>query len=137
MPGGTSREQAVLKLKLRSNDPQCLARNNRYNLHLNGVVTNEKFAVEVRNRFQALDDQQDTGTEATIDEKRSHIKEAYYAAGENILGVKKRRHKEWISLQTLDYIKLRTALENKISQTRRVQQEEVLGGLVRNSNIKG
>ena len=114
----------LLKLKLRSNNPQCLARKNRYNLHLlNNVAINGRFTVEVRNRFQALDDQPETGAEATIQEKWSHIKEAYHAASENILGVKRRRHEEWISLQTLDYIKLRRALKNKISQTRSERQK--------------
>ncbi|KAJ7323766.1 hypothetical protein OS493_030894 [Desmophyllum pertusum] len=80
---------------------------------VNDVATNGKFIVEVRNRFQALDDQQETGAEEPIEEKWSHIKEAYHAASENIPGVKRRCHKEWISLQTLHYIKLRRALRTR------------------------
>ncbi|KAJ7375768.1 hypothetical protein OS493_038986 [Desmophyllum pertusum] len=44
---------------------------------------------------------------------RRHIKLQVRA----LLGFKKRKHKEWISTRTLEYVKQRKATKNKISQT--------------------
>ena len=67
---------------------------------LNSTLT--EFSIEVRNRFQILEVQQttDIGAEVSVEEKGSHVKEAYHSTSKNILGIKKRQHKEWISLET-------------------------------------
>lgn len=46
------------------------------------------------------------------------MSEYNHKASETILGVKKRHHKDWIKLKTLDYIDTTTELKNKIIQTR-------------------
>jgi len=61
-----------------------------------------------------------------VEEKSSHAKEAYHSTSKNILGIKKRQHKEWISLETLDCINRRRTLKNKISQTKSERQRDRL-----------
>ena len=110
--------QADLKLKLRSGSPQCQTRLDRYNVNLlRDMDIANKFTVEVKNRFQVLEEQHGNEVEDTIQEKWHHVKKAYQSASESTLGFKKRKHKEWISTRTLEYVKQRKATENKISQT--------------------
>ena len=89
--------KAVLKVKLRSNAPASTNRPTRYNLHLlSDVGISKEFSIEVRNRFQILEVQQttDIGAKVSVEEKWSHVKEAYHSTSKNILGIKKRQHKE-------------------------------------------
>jgi len=53
----------------------------------------------------------------SVEEIWSHVREAYDSTSKNILGIKKRQYKEWISLETF-FIKRRRTLKNKISQTK-------------------
>ena len=99
----------------------------RYNLYqLSDKEISKKFSVEVRNRFQILEVRQTTeiGAKTSAEEKWSHVKEAYHSTSKNILGIKKRQHKEWISLETLGYIKQRKTLKNKISQNKSEHQRD-------------
>ena len=116
--------KAVLKLKLRRNDPQISPRQKRYNLHLlkDSKIRND-FTIEVRNRFQMLDNQYEIDAEANIEDQCCHIKEKYQAASESILGIKRRKQKEWTNPQTLGCIKQRRVLKSRISQTNSERQK--------------
>ena len=121
--------KAVLKLKIRPNAPVSTNRPTRYNLHLlSDVGISKEFSIKVRNRFQILEVQQtsDIDAEMSVKVKWSHVKEAYHSTSNNVLGIKKRQHKEWISLETLDCIKRRRTLKNKISQTKSERQRDRL-----------
>ena len=76
---------------------------------MSDIEISKKFSIKVRNRFQILEVQQttDIGAEMSVEEKWSHVKEAYHSTSKNILGIKKKQHKEWISLETLDCFKQR------------------------------
>ena len=116
--------KAELKLKLRRNDPQTSLRQKRYNLHLlkDSKIRND-FTVEARNRFQMLDNQYEIDAEASIEGQWCHIKETYQAASESVLGIKRRKQKEWINPQTLGYVKQRRVLKSRIRQTRSERQK--------------
>jgi len=76
---------------------------------MSDIGISKKFSIKVRNKFQILEVQHttDIGAEMSVEEKWSHVKEAYHSTSKNILGIKKKQHKEWISLETLDCFKQR------------------------------
>ena len=80
---------------------------------LSDVGISKEFSFEVRNRYQILEVQQttDIGAEVSVEEKWSHVKEAYHSTSKNIVGIKKSQHKELISSETLDCIKRRRTLK--------------------------
>ncbi|VDP41430.1 unnamed protein product [Schistosoma margrebowiei] len=77
-----------------------------------------EFKIALNNRFQALQDLLKE-EETTMEENWTGIKEALTSTCQEILGLKKHHHKEWISIETLYKIKerkKRTTAINKKSQ---------------------
>ncbi|VDO77280.1 unnamed protein product [Schistosoma curassoni] len=77
-----------------------------------------EFKIALNNRFQALQNLLKE-EETTMEDNWEGIKEALTSTCQEVLGLKKHHHKEWISIETLDRIKEKgnkTAID--ISQTR-------------------
>ncbi|VDO61652.1 unnamed protein product [Schistosoma margrebowiei] len=65
--------------------------------------------------------------ETTMEDNWKSIKEALTSTCQEVLGLKKRHHKEWISIETLDKIKERknkkAAINNSRTRTEKVQAQ--------------
>ncbi|VDO96498.1 unnamed protein product, partial [Schistosoma curassoni] len=73
---------------------------------LRDTVKLNKFKIALNNRFQALQDLMKE-EETTMGDKWKGMKEALTSTCQEVLGLKKYHHKEWISTETLDKIKER------------------------------
>ncbi|VDP77920.1 unnamed protein product, partial [Schistosoma mattheei] len=84
-----------------------------------------EFKITPNNRFQALQDLLKE-EETTMEDNWKGIKEALIPCQE-VLGLKKHHHKEWISIETLDKIKERkskkTAINNSRTRAERIQAQ--------------
>ncbi|VDP42613.1 unnamed protein product [Schistosoma curassoni] len=85
-----------------------------------------EFKVALNNRFQALQDLLKE-EETTMEDNCKDIKEALTSTCQEVLGLKKHHHKEWISTETLDRIKERrnrkTAINNSRTRAEEVQAQ--------------
>ncbi|VDP69960.1 unnamed protein product, partial [Schistosoma mattheei] len=65
--------------------------------------------------------------ETTMEDNRKSIKEALTSTCQEVLGLKKHHHKEWISIETLDRIKERknkkAAVNNSRTRAEKVQAQ--------------
>ncbi|VDP43538.1 unnamed protein product [Schistosoma margrebowiei] len=85
-----------------------------------------EFKIALNKRFQALQDLLKE-EETTMEEKWKGIKETLISTCQEVLGLKKHHHKEWISIETLDKIKERknkkTAINNSRTRAEKVQAQ--------------
>ncbi|VDP70055.1 unnamed protein product [Schistosoma curassoni] len=105
-----------MKLKLKKNWTTGETVTQRYNMtSLQDTNKLNEFKITLNNRFQALQDL--LKEETTVEENWNAIKEALTLTCQEVLGCKKRHHREWISMGTLDKIQERknkkTAINNK------------------------
>ncbi|VDO77345.1 unnamed protein product [Schistosoma margrebowiei] len=86
-----------------------------------------EFKIALNNRFQALQDL--LKGETTMEDNWKDIKEALTSKCQEVLGLKKHHHKEWISIETLDKIKERKNKKTEINNSRtRAQKVQVQAG---------
>ncbi|VDP18783.1 unnamed protein product [Schistosoma margrebowiei] len=111
---------ANLKLKLKKNWTSGQTALQRFNTaFLRDTDKLNEFKIALNNRFQALQDLLKE-EETSMGDNWKGIKEALTSSCQEILGLKKYHHKEWISTETLDKIKERkkrtTAINKRNSQ---------------------
>ncbi|VDP70005.1 unnamed protein product, partial [Schistosoma curassoni] len=98
---------ANLKLKLKKNWKTGQKAIQRFNTtFLRDTDKLNEFMIALNNRFQALQDLLKE-EETTMEDNWEDIKEALTSTCQEVLGLKKHHHKEWISIETLDKIKER------------------------------
>ncbi|VDP81663.1 unnamed protein product [Schistosoma curassoni] len=117
---------ANLKLKLKKNWTSGQTALQRFNTALLRDTNKlNEFKITLNNRFQALQDL--LKEEETTQDKRKGIKEVLISTCQEVLGLKKHHHKEWISIETLDKIKERknkkTAINNRRTRIEKVQAQ--------------
>ncbi|VDP59695.1 unnamed protein product [Schistosoma mattheei] len=85
-----------------------------------------EFKIALNNRFQALQDLLKE-EEPTMKGNWKGMKEALTSTCQEVLGLKKHRHKEWISIETLEKIKERknkkAAINNSRTRAEKVQAQ--------------
>ncbi|VDP47792.1 unnamed protein product [Schistosoma margrebowiei] len=85
-----------------------------------------EFKIALNNRFQILQDLRKE-KETSMEDNWKDIKEALTLTCQEVLGLKKYHHKEWISTETLDKIKERknkkAAINNSRTRTEKVQAQ--------------
>ncbi|VDP19233.1 unnamed protein product [Schistosoma margrebowiei] len=90
------------------------------------VRTRRRAEIALNNRFQALQDLLKEG-ETTMEDNWKNIKETLTSTCQDVLGLKKYHHKEWISTETLDKIKERknkkAAINNSPTRAEKVQAQ--------------
>ncbi|VDP50369.1 unnamed protein product [Schistosoma curassoni] len=74
-----------------------------------------EFKIALNNRFQALQDLLKE-EETTMEDNWQGIKEAPTLTCQEVLGLKKHHHKEWISIETLDRVKERKNKKTAINK---------------------
>ena len=109
-------ELAVVSLKLRRSKGRQARQQRLDSGRLNESLTKQAFAVEVKNRFQVLGEQQ----EMTIDGFNQAIPEA----GEKVLGFRQKKKEEWIKEETWKKIDERRQTKEKINNTRSERLKE-------------
>ncbi|XP_072169569.1 uncharacterized protein [Diadema setosum] len=96
---------ASLRVKLRRAGTKKTGRRQFDVQKLNDPKTRSSFILQLRNRFQALADLDDTDRE--IDEMWEKTKTTFVQTSEECIGYKGKEKKEWISADTWDTIKKR------------------------------
>ncbi|VDP31603.1 unnamed protein product [Schistosoma margrebowiei] len=95
---------ANLKLKLKKNWTTGQTAFQRFNTaFLRDTDKLNEFKIALNNRLQALQDRLKE-EETSIEDNWKSIKEALTSTCQEVLGLKKHHHKEWISTETLDKI---------------------------------
>ncbi|VDP35360.1 unnamed protein product [Schistosoma margrebowiei] len=117
---------ANLKLKLKKNWTSGQTAIQRFNTaFLLDTDRHNEFKIALNNRFRALQDL--LKEETTMEDNWKAIKEALTSTCQEVLGLKKYHHKEWISTETLDKIKERknkkTAINNSRTRAEKVQAQ--------------
>ena len=107
---------AVVSLKLRRSKGRQARQQRLDSGRLNESLTKQAFAVEVKNRFQVLGEQQ----EMTID----GFNQALWEAGEKVLGFRRKKKEEWIKEETWKKIDERRQTKEKINNTRSERLKE-------------
>ena len=107
---------AVVSLKLRRSKGRQARQQRLDSGRLNESLTKQAFAVEVKNRFQVLGEQQ----EMTIDGFNQVLREA----GEKVLGFRRKKKEEWIKEETWKKIDERRQTKEKINNTRSERLKE-------------
>ncbi|VDP26725.1 unnamed protein product [Schistosoma margrebowiei] len=86
----------------------------------------KEFKIALNYRFQALQDLLKK-EKTTMEDNWKGIKEALTSTCQEVLGLKKHHHKEWISIGTLDEIKerknMKAAINNNRTRAERVQAQ--------------
>ena len=107
---------AVVSLKLRRSKRRQARQQRLDSGRLNESLTKQAFAVEVKNRFRVLGEQQ----EMTIDGFNQVLREA----GEKVLGFRRKKKEEWIKEETWKKIDERRQTKEKINNTRSERLKE-------------
>ncbi|VDP30999.1 unnamed protein product [Schistosoma margrebowiei] len=115
-----------LKLRLKKNWTTVQTALQRFNTaFLRDTDKLNDFKIALNNRFQALQDL--LKGETTMEDNWKSIKEALTSTCQEVLGLKKHHHKEWISIETLNKIKERknkkSAINNSRTQAEKVQAQ--------------
>ena len=107
---------AVVSLKLRRSKGRQARQQRLDSGRLNESLTKQAFAVEVKNRFHVLGEQQ----EMTIDGFNQALREA----GEKVLGFRRKKKEEWIKEETWKKIDERRQTKEKINNTKSERLKE-------------
>ncbi|VDP33091.1 unnamed protein product [Schistosoma margrebowiei] len=118
---------ANLKLKLENNWTSGQTALQRFNTaFLRDIDKLNEFKIALNNRFQALHDLLKE-EETSMEDNWKGIKEALTSTCQEVLGLMKHHHKEWISTETLDKIKERKnkkeAINNSRTRAEKVQEQ--------------
>jgi hypothetical protein len=82
------------------------------------VPFGEKFKLEIKNRFQLLENLSTENTDTIpVNDEWQQIHKIYTEASEKVLEFKRQVHKEWITPETWKLIDERKVVNNKICQT--------------------
>ncbi|VDO80878.1 unnamed protein product [Schistosoma curassoni] len=109
---------ANLKLKLKKNCTAGQTALQRFNTaFLRDTNKINEFKIALNNRFQALQDLLKE-EETTMEDNWKGIKETLTSTCQEVLGLKKYHHEEWISIETLDRIKERKNKKTTIDNSR-------------------
>ncbi|VDP76932.1 unnamed protein product, partial [Schistosoma curassoni] len=116
-----------LKPKLKKNWKTGQTALQRFNTtFLRGTNKINEFKITLNKRFQALQDLLKE-EETTMEDNWKSINEALTSTCQEVLGLKKHHHKEWISIETLDKTKERknkkTAINNSRTRAAKVQAQ--------------
>ncbi|VDO79852.1 unnamed protein product [Schistosoma margrebowiei] len=118
---------AKLKLKLKKNWTIGQTTLPRFNTaFLRDTNKINEFKIALNNWFQALQDLlKEEGT--TIEYNWKSIKEALISTCQEVLGLKKHSHKEWVSIGTLNTIKgkknKKTAIKNSQTRAEKIKEQ--------------
>ncbi|VDP38292.1 unnamed protein product [Schistosoma curassoni] len=118
---------ANLKLKLKKNWTSGQTALQRFNTaFLRDTHKLSKLKIALNNKFQVLQDLLKE-EETTMEGNLKSINEALTSTCQEVLGLKKHHHKEWISIETADKIKERknkkTAINNSRTRAKKVQAQ--------------
>ena len=104
----------VIKLRLKKYSTTTSSRT-RYDVRLlRNKETQSRFQISLTNRYQQLQEQ-DVSTEADIETQWQQAKKLWQDTCKEILGKQKTKHKEWISVETMEKVKERKERKEKLN----------------------
>ena len=106
---------AKLKLRLKHHGPRNGTRRTKYQVSLLDGDKKEEFQLQLRNRFQPL---ANLGEDIDVEAHWTKVKEVFTTTCQEVLGEKKREHKEWITQHSLDLIRKRRQLKAEVNASR-------------------
>ncbi|KAI8514548.1 hypothetical protein Bbelb_071390 [Branchiostoma belcheri] len=107
-----------IRLKLRATPPSKKRRKVFDTSKLHTPETRQKFALELRNRFQALETLDGEEEHDTVETTWNTITKVYRETAEKVLGYRKRNNKEWITQETWNKIEERKIAKGKMLNTK-------------------
>ena len=112
---------AVLRLRLKRFDKNDGYRRQKYQVSLlqGGLNRKEEFKLSLKNKFQALEVKS-----RNVEDHWSHVKETLTATCKEVLGEKERKHKEWISQESLEKIAVRRTKKEAVNRARTRTEKE-------------
>ena len=114
---------AVVKTKLKAYKDQAGRPSHKYNVHsLKEEVKADEFKVQLRNKFSMLSQLPDQ----TVEEHWNSLRETWTTTCNEVLGKKKRKHKEWITTETWATIRERKQLKDLVNKTQNQEQKQEL-----------
>ena len=121
----------TLKLKLRKSENPDNPTRKKYDIgKLKNINIKHQFKLEIQNRFQILENEQDTDHEdlftENVESKWNKFKTVYKETSEKILGFKKNKSKPWISIDTWNKIDERKKIKSKLLGTNSPETKEEL-----------
>ena len=117
--------KATLQLKLKRLQDQGERRRRRFDLkRLEEPRVKEEFNIELRNRFELLEGEEDE-TE-NLEKNWKNITGIYKGTAEKVLGFRKKENKEWITSQTLDRVKERKEIKSKLLNEKSEREQQTL-----------
>ncbi len=119
----------TLKLKLRKSENPANPTRRKYDTSkLKNNDIKQQFKLELRNRFQILENEQEFQTEEvnSVEGKWNNFKLAFQKTSENVLGFKKNKSKPWISNETWSKIDERKKIKAKMLGTNSPETKEEL-----------
>ncbi|KAL8605837.1 hypothetical protein ACOMHN_051446 [Nucella lapillus] len=122
---------AVLQTKLKAYKDKAGRPSFKYNVNtLKDRVKANEFKVELRNRFNALENL----TEETVEGHWHGLRDTLTSTCRKILGKKTRKRKEWLPSDTWNLITSRKELKEKINLTRNLEEKQELQALYWETN---
>ena len=106
---------ATLKLRLRKYGTRAGTMRTKFQVNLLEADKKGEFQLQLRNRFQIL---ADLGEDTEVETHWKKVKEVFTTTCKEVLGEKKREHKEWISQRSLDLITERRKLKTEVVGSR-------------------
>lgn len=108
---------ATLKLKLKKHWMETTSKKQQFNIHLlENTKIREEFTLKLKNRYQALQDL--SSDEEDQQDQWERIRETLTTTCKEVIGIKKRHHKEWISAETLRNIEERRHKKAGVNNSR-------------------
>ena len=111
---------AKIRLKLRKR-PRNVCQRPRFNVaFLKDQTIRDRFNVEVKNRFQILEnhDEEENTEEVDVEDHWSAVKTGWTDACQKVLGQRKPHHKPWITKKTLDLIEDRKKRKDTLNSSK-------------------
>ncbi|CAH1248758.1 Hypp8389 [Branchiostoma lanceolatum] len=114
-----------IRLKLRATPP-TKKRHKVFDTHkLHTPEIKHEFALELRNRFQALENLEDEGEQDIVETTWNTITKVYSETAEKVLGYRKRKDKEWITPETWRNIEERKRAKGKMLNTKSRRAKDI------------
>ncbi|XP_065941348.1 craniofacial development protein 2-like [Magallana gigas] len=122
---------ARLRMKLRAFKDKSKTLHYKFNVHLLKIKEkSDEFNIAISNKFDALEGL----TVTTIEDHLVKLQDTWKTACSEVLGKRKREHKDWMTAETWEIVKIRKELKQKINQCKDAQQKKGLKKEYRKAN---
>ena len=111
----------------------------KYNvIKLQEKATKDKFSLELKNRFRALENEQEEDGGDVVEHKWEKFKDTYNSVAKQVLGYRRKKTKPWISPNTWKQIDERAEMKQKVDSAKsdRIKAEKREGYRIKDKEVK-